>query len=121
MPLDEYAQQVSLNVTDKVLTPQEIQNKYGLKNLPPIFDIGQGRFLSILAIEIDRELTPVEYFTLVGGIKTQLHEINPTVQMLAANEIPVFPDKQVDLHTTAHMRVEDVPPVVEPETEPEEE
>jgi len=115
MPLDEYAQQVNLDVTDKVLTPQEIQNKYGMKILPPILDIGQGRFLSIFAIEIDRQLTQTEYFTLVGGIKTQLSEINPTVQMLAANEIKEFQGKRVDLHTTAHMRVEDLPQVEEKE------
>ncbi|MCL2306092.1 MAG: hypothetical protein FWC43_12180, partial [Planctomycetaceae bacterium] len=74
MPIDEFAQQVSLDVTDKVMTPQEIQNKFGMKNLPMISDLGQGRFLSILALELDRELTPTEYFTLVGGIKAQLDD-----------------------------------------------
>jgi len=126
MPLDEFAQQESLDVTEKELTPQEKQNRYGLKYLPTIIDIGQGRFISILVIELDREMTSMEYFTLLTDVKASnsVKDLNPSVQMLAANEIKVFPGKRVDLHTTAHMRVEDIPdpsPDPLPELLPEEE
>ena len=108
MSLDELAPHVSLDVTHKVMTPEQIQNKYGMVNLPVITDLEQGCFLSILAIKTSRELTPEEYFTLVGGVKTQLADLEPSAQLLAGNEIPVFENRQINLHTTAHMRVEPI-------------
>ena len=125
-PVTKFHSVISLDVTDKELTPQEKQNRYGLKHLPAINDLGQGRFLTLLAIELNHEMTPPEYFKLLTDIKESdsMIDQDPAVQMLAANAIPVFPGKSVDLYTTAHMRIEDVPdpsPEPLPELLPEEE
>ena len=106
MSLNELAQHVSLDVTKKTMTSEQLQNKYGMVSLPVIQNLTQGRFLSILAIETSRELTPEEYFTLVGGVKTQLADLEPSAQLLAGNEIPVFENRHINLYVTAHMRVE---------------
>ena len=117
MPLDEFAQHVSLDATAETMTPEQIQNSKGMRSLPPLRDLEQGTFLSLMAIQTSRELTPQEYFTLLGNIKTQLADLNPSAQLLAGNEVPTFPDRQINLHATAHMRVEKLS---EPTPEPEE-
>ena len=125
MPIDPTAQAASLVAVPEI-SPAEQQNRYGIKR-QCIPDLTPGKFLTLLAVQTQVALTPMQYADVEKKLKAFFGV--EAIQTAFEAEIPNFgPNYRNDLQLQAHLRVEKrhdeiVPPAqiesASPESAPE--
>ncbi len=103
MPIDPTAQAASLVAVPEI-SPAEQQNRYGMKR-QYIPDLTPGKFLTLLAVQTQVALTPMQYADVEKKLKAFFGV--EAMQTAFEAEIPNFgPNYRNDLHLQAHLRAE---------------
>ena len=106
MPLDPTKEAANLDATQTEMTAREKQNKFGQKT-NSIMDVGNAGFLSILAVTTPVKLAPEKWGEIMQYLEANYGVTG--MQALFEIDIPEPEDgAQNNLHTSAHLRQDDV-------------